>query len=485
MTAYAETAPQVRSWRGATPRPTVRGDAGAAKTQDDRLAPVKEQAGQVKEHVEAVQGQVDSTKGRAAALKARLERYAPFRVLESAGIGFAKDQVPVQAAAMTYYGIFSLFPLLLLFMSLAGLALQSNEQAQQQILDVVTGLLPQGQDRLKDVIAGVIAAKGAAAGVGLLALLWGALGWFQAIDTNVNRIWGVSKSRSFVKGKLFALAMVAAVGGVALTSFAATAAINVLAAFTTVIPGSVLVWQAAVSALSVLTIVGVFYVLYRYAPQRHVQWRDIWAAALATALLWEATRRLLAFYLEKNNMISGYGPVGAAMALLFWLYIASVIVLIGAELAYAVAKERRGLRPGNELQVIAPPGEQPSPKFAHQVGEGTDIADPGAPQPDAPRAGAERGAGPATDGAPVEPVRPTWRDGQHGAAAAPVELPEVAGVRHRREGPSHGVRAGTPRQPARGSDGALGDRTTMVTVAVTGAALAGSMLLGALHGRRR
>src|SRR5918912_141069 len=85
------------------------------------------------------------------------------------------------------------------------------ERAQQQILNVVTGLLPQGQDRLKDVIAGVIAAKGAAAGVGILALLWRALGWFQVIDTSVNRIWGVSKSRSFVKGKLFALGMVASI----------------------------------------------------------------------------------------------------------------------------------------------------------------------------------------------------------------------------------------------------------------------------------
>src|SRR4051812_21901166 len=84
--------------------------------------------------------------------------------------------------------------------------------------------------------------------------------------------------------------------------------------------------------LSVLTIAGIFFVLYRFAPHRHVRFGDIWPAALATAALWEATRRLLALYLEKNNMISGYGPVGAAMALLFWLYIASMIILIGAEI---------------------------------------------------------------------------------------------------------------------------------------------------------
>src|SRR5918911_1603890 len=113
-----------------------------------------------------------SGRGTIRGIKGRLERYAAFRIAESVARGFSKDRLTNSAAAMTYYGVFSLFPLLLLFMSLAGLALQSNEQARQQILNVVTGLLPQGQDRLKDVIAGVIAAKGAAAGVGILALLW-------------------------------------------------------------------------------------------------------------------------------------------------------------------------------------------------------------------------------------------------------------------------------------------------------------------------
>jgi hypothetical protein len=141
------------------------------------------------------------------------------------------------------------------------------------------------------------------------------------------------------------------------------------------IPGSTLLWQAGVSLLSFLTIAGVFYVLFRYAPMRRVEFRDVLPAALVAALLWEVTRRLLAFYLERSNMISGYGPIGAALALLFWLYVASMIILVGAQLSYAVAKERRGLRPDEQLRVIAPPGEQPTPKFAPQVGQGTDVGD--------------------------------------------------------------------------------------------------------------
>jgi membrane protein len=309
-------------------------------------------------------------RARRDAAEARLGRSAAGRVLLSTARGFAKDRVTASAAAMTYYGLFSLFPLLLLFMSLAGLALQSNEAAREQIMGVVVGLLPQGQEQLKQVIVGVIDAKGAAAGVGILTLLWGALGWFQVIDVNVNQIWGVTKPRPFVKGKLFALAMVAAIGGVALASWAATAAVGLLAAFTDLIPGSVALWQLAVSLLSVLTIAAAFFVLYRFAPRRRVEAGDIWPAALATAVLWEGVRRLLAFYLEKNNMISGYGPIGAAMALVFWLYVASLIILLGAELAYAIAKERRRIGPNEELRVAAPVGEQPTPKFAPQVGAG-------------------------------------------------------------------------------------------------------------------
>jgi membrane protein len=308
--------------------------------------------------------------GKLASLRSSLERYALVRIVMSLVKGFQKDRVTNAAAAMTYYGIFSLFPLLLLFMALAGLALQSNEQAREQILNIVVGLLPQGQDQLKQVIAGVIDAKGAAAGVGILILLWSALGWFQVIDYNVNQIWGVDKPRSFVRGKLFALAMVAAIGGVALTSWVASAAISVLSAHTQIIPGSTVIWQVTVSALSVLTIAGAFLVLYRFTPRREIVLADVWPAALTTAILWELTRRVVAFYLEQNIMVSGYGPVGAAMALLFWVYVSSIIILLGAELGYAIAKERRRILPGEEMVVVAPRGEQPTPKFAPQVGQG-------------------------------------------------------------------------------------------------------------------
>jgi membrane protein len=303
-------------------------------------------------------------------LRIQGEQHAAFRVAESVSIGFRRDRLATHAAAMTYFGIFSLFPLILVLMASAGFALGSNEAARERIMDLLVGLLPQGQDQLRQVIASVIAAKGVAAGIGLLAALWSALGWFQVIHTNVNLIWGVDRPRPFLKGKLFALAMVAAIGAIVALSWAATGAIAVLSAMTDRVPGSVAFWQAAVSVLSVAILAAAFAALYRFTPQRSVELADVGVAALITAAVWEATRRLLAIYLERTDMISGYGPIGAAMALLFWIYVASAIILLGAEVSYAIAKERRDLGPKEELRVIAAEGEQPTPKFAPQVGAG-------------------------------------------------------------------------------------------------------------------
>jgi uncharacterized BrkB/YihY/UPF0761 family membrane protein len=138
-------------------------------------------------------------------------------------------------------------------------------------------------------------------------------------------------------------------------------------------------WQAPVSGLSVLTIADAFLALYRFTPRRQIDLVDVWPAALTTAILWELTRRLMAFYLAQTNMISGYGPIGAAMALLFWVYVSSIIILLGAEIAYAVAKERRHFGPREEMRVVAAPGDQPTPKFAPQVGDG--FADPNEREP--------------------------------------------------------------------------------------------------------
>lgn len=316
-----------------------------------------------------------------------LARHALGRILVSVVNGYFKDRVSSHAAAMTYYGIFSLFPLILLFVSLTELALQSATAARTYIVSAVATLLPERQEALHTLITGVVSARGTVAGVGFLALLWSAFVWFQEVDTNVNEIWGVSKPRSYFRSLILAVTLLALVVSVALISFIATGALNLIAEVTGEAPGRVWLWQVAVSVVSILTLACLFFILYRYTPQRRVQFADIWPAALTMATLWEASRRLLALYLETLDFIHGYGPIGAAMALLIWIYVAMTLVLLGAELTYAIAKERRHIPSGEEMDVVAPPGEQPTPKFAPQIGHGPttglDQPEPAIPPPTA------------------------------------------------------------------------------------------------------
>ena len=306
------------------------------------------------------------------------------RVLVGAARGFARDRAFSHAAALTYYGIFSLFPLILLAMALAGVVLQSSDAAREQILALVATLLPADQAPLREAVAGVVEAKGPAAGVGVLVLLWSALVWFAELDATINQIWGVGKPRSLAKAVLLALALAAGTGGVALASFAARRGRRPAGpphrrpARGGALAGGGVRAEHAGHRRRVLPALPL-----RAAAPRALRRRLAGRAGHGRGL--GGHGRLLALYLEQAGVISGYGPVGAAMALLVWLYAASAVVLAGAELSYATAKERRRIGPERELAVIAPPGEQPTPKFAPQVGRGftapTDEDEPIRPAP--------------------------------------------------------------------------------------------------------
>ena len=277
---------------------------------------------------------------RLSPLRARLRRHATFRILGSAGRGFLEGRLPSHAAAMAYYGVFSLFPLMLLAMGLAGLALGA-EEARSQITGVVTELLPRGQAAIGALVDEVVETRGTAAGFGIVTLAFSGLAWFCEFDADVNEIWGVTRRRSRLQGVLLPVGLALASGAVALLSLAATTAVDVAVRLMGAVPGVTLFASAAASLLGVLTMAGIFVLLYRYTPQGHVRLADVWPAGAGAAVVWELTRRLLAVYLETSDLVSGHGSIGAGMALLFWIYLAGIIVLAGAGVAHATALERQ------------------------------------------------------------------------------------------------------------------------------------------------
>lgn len=283
-----------------------------------------------------------------------------FEVVKFTILAFMKDRCTQLAAAMTYYTTFSLFPLILLAIAILSFFIQS-QNAQATIVQQVNQFMPSASSLVEQAIKAVINARGVATGFGIVTLLWGALGFFGALDNSINYVWGVTVSRSFIKGKLFALAMLAAMFIVMGGSWALTGVVSYLQSPNTpfspalsIIP--LFVWQALSFILPLFFDFVLLLLLYKFVPMRNLTFKQVWPAAVIMAILWEITRQAVAFYMTRfANYENAYGSIGAVMALIFWLYVVGVVLLLGTELSKSYAMIKQGLN----IQPVEPDAVPP------------------------------------------------------------------------------------------------------------------------------
>jgi membrane protein len=255
------------------------------------------------------------------------------------GLAFAQDEGAIVSRSIAYYALFSLFPLLLVLISVVSSVL-ADENALQAVIDLIGGILPISAGLARRNIEQVLAARGTVNLVAGLGLLWSASGVFTAIYRAVNRAWEGPKSRIFWTGKLFGLAVVLVAGLVLLASTLVSTSVGILQRW----DGTIFGWQpfsgpevaALWGKLSVfvppLISVVTFSVLYRTIPLNRVTWRDVWLGGVAAGLVWEAARQIYAWYLANIATYSLiYGSVGAMIGFLLWAYLSAMILLIGAE----------------------------------------------------------------------------------------------------------------------------------------------------------
>ena len=303
-------------------------------------------------------------KRRLRAIDERLSQHSWYRIGRNAYQGFNRAQGSRKAAAITYFAIFSLFSFILLLIALLGFLLNSAE-AQQQVISLFSVFLPTGSTGVQQVIDGAVQARGAAAGVGIVLLLLGALGWFESIDQALNEIWSVRVSRPFVKGKLFALSMILGIALVMGLSWLASIAVSFFQGLAgnfglNTLPGSKALWEVAVWAVSLGLIFVMFLLLYRFSPMCGLSWGKVWRGALIAAVLWSVVRSLFSIYVTHfANYSSAYGPIGAVIALLTWLYFAHMIILFGASLTYAMELDTNGVMEYAPLPCAIPEGQPP------------------------------------------------------------------------------------------------------------------------------
>jgi membrane protein len=269
-----------------------------------------------------------------------------FAILKQAGSDWMDDQAPTLGAALAYYTVFSLAPLLIIAIAIAGLVF-GHEAAQGQIFDQLRGLLGEASAKsMQDMVqnATVKPATGVVATViGVVTLLFGASGVFGQLQTSLNTIWEVQPKpgRGFmgiVRDRILSFGFIVVIGFLLLVSLVLTAAIALFAEwFGEMFPGMEALAQVLNFVLSLAMITLLFAMIFKFLPDAKIAWHDVWIGAFITAVLFTVGKFALGLYLGKSGVGSSYGAAGSLIILLLWVYYSSQILFFGAEFTQVYA----------------------------------------------------------------------------------------------------------------------------------------------------
>ena len=271
----------------------------------------------------------------------------PLPLLKKTFTDWNDDNATRLAAALAYYAVFSIAPLLMIAISVAGLAF-GREAAQGEIFRQLDGLIgAAGAAAVQDMIEGASRpASGVTASlIGLLLLLFGASGVTAELKSALNAIWEVPPRPtggvlSTLRDRFFSLSLVLGVGFLLMVSLVVSAAVSAMGQyFQDRLPGSELFLQAVNFAASFAVITLLFMIIFRFVPDAKVEWRDVWLGAVVTAFLFSIGKLLIGLYLGKGSFASAYGAAGSLVIFLAWVYYSAQILFFGAEFTQVYARE--------------------------------------------------------------------------------------------------------------------------------------------------
>lgn len=294
-------------------------------------------------------------------LRDRARRIARFtRMLFKA---YAEDDTLDLGASLAYYTIFSILPMLVVIIAVAGL-LAGPAAAEGQLFDRLKEFVGADTAKALQGMLGSTYQSGqgiVATVVGLATLILGATGVFNALKASLNRIWEIQpKPKSTILGLLLArlvsFSFVLGMGFLMVVSFLLSALVTAFASkIAELLPGAAGVLVVASSnGLSLVMTIAVFAALFKHLPDARVAWRDVVPGATLTTFLFVVGKYALTFYFQFSNPTSAFGAAASLMSLLLWVYYSSQIFFLGAEFIYVWAREHgRPILPVEEaVQVV-------------------------------------------------------------------------------------------------------------------------------------
>lgn len=302
--------------------------------------------------------------------------------------GWKEDKASRLAAALAYYTIFSLGPLLIIVIAVTGFFWQ-REAVQSSVMNQVQGLVgPEGATFVSDLLTSASnPARGILATIlGVITLIFGALGAFNELHNALNTIWEVKEEetkgflesiKKVIFSRLLSFTMILGIGFLLLVSLVISAGLSaVQETVGNAIPVSEILLQILNLIISIGVITVLFALIFKYLPDAEIAWRDVWLGAFVTALLFSLGKFLIGLYLGNSAVGSSFGAAGSLVLLLIWIYYSAQILFFGAEFTQVYANKfgSKIVPEGQTAQGEEPtqsgvqPGQRPTKRYQPQFG---------------------------------------------------------------------------------------------------------------------
>ena len=292
-----------------------------------------------------------------------------YQLAKKSVMAWIDDYAPSMGAAISYYTVFSIAPLMIIVIAVAGFV-WGREAVQGKIVGQLSGLI--GQEGAQGIQALIESAnqptKGlVATGISIVVLVIGATTVFAELQSSLDRIWRAPKAPqvsgiwAIVRSRLLSLGFILGLGFLLLVSLVSSAG---LAAFGSWVGGLLPGWEKLLYVINIVFSIGIatvlFAMIFKVMPQVKVGWRDVWTGAFVTAVLFEMGKWLISLYIGKSSVTSSFAAAGSLVVLLVWVYYSAQIFLLGAEFTWVFANEHGSLAGNNKQGVAAVPAESSS-----------------------------------------------------------------------------------------------------------------------------
>jgi membrane protein len=266
-------------------------------------------------------------------------------LLKQAVNGWEEDRAASMGAALAYYTAFSIAPLLIIAIAVAGLFF-GHDTAQQALVTQLEGLLGNaGAAAVNDILQSTsdFGSGVAAVAIGVATLMLGATTAFVELQDDLDRIWKARPREgsgiiNLIRSRLLSFGMVLFIGFLLTISLAVSAGVAALG--NALFAGMEILLQVITISFSFALITVLFALIYKVLPNVNIDWRNVWVGAAITALLFEIGKVLIGLYIGKSSVASSFGAAGPFVVLMLWIYYSTQIFLLGAEFTYAHTKHR-------------------------------------------------------------------------------------------------------------------------------------------------